>query len=508
MKAFYKYRPLFFVFILINLFSCNIFKNHSETKKVVLQNTNFEKFQMLFCEANKSLLFNNQEKAEQFLNEALLANPQSACSYYVLSNIKISQHATEQAALFAKKAVELQPLNYWYRKNYADILESLNRYREATDVYIFLIQNNQENKQTYQNLLKLAEVQNNVPDQIKYLNILLQIYDFTEEDALKIYDLYLKQKDLTNCEKTLDKLILSFPENRKYPELKIEFYIMTGSYDKAKKMLDQLLNIFPNDGTVHLSYASYCKLMNDKTEFYTQVKLVFLSDDVNLETKVRIIISDPGTDFTNEQTEELINILLESYSDSKIVHILYSDFLLKNNQFPEAVQNLKYAVSIDNSDFNLIIKLLQLELEIKEYSGLYSDSQSAIDFFPNQPILYFYNGFAAFRLNDYNNSIKILNIGYSLIIDDVDLQSQYLFYIAQSQYYLKMYSESDSNFEKLLLLQPGNPDTYEVYAHNLATRNINPEKAKKLAEAALKYNSKSSTANLAVAILHFNFGSL
>ncbi len=500
-----KYLSVFvlIVFLCLILISCKAQTKTLSNKNTTNANSEIE-FQNLLFDAQKQLLFDNSEQAEILLHKSISIKSNSSICYFLLSQIKKKSNETQQAEIFAKKAVEFELYNFWYRKNLSDIFLAQSRFSEAAESYLFLANNKYESEQIFSELLHIADIEENIDEQVKYLEILLNNYDFNQENALNLYNLYMKRLQFNKAESILNKLITVSHENLKLYELKSEFYILSGKYNNAKNLNDSLLQMYPNDGSIHLSCASYCKLVNDKIGFFEHITLVFLSDDIELDTKVRILLSNNGEDFTPEQTDKLFDILLENYSNNKIVHILYSDFLLQNDEFREAIQHLQFAIDFDKSDYGLLIKLLQLEFSIKDYQNLFSDSKTYIDYYPLQPLLYFYHGIAAYRISNYTEATEILLTGYQYITDDTDLQAQYLFYIAQSYFYQKYYEESDKYFEKLLLLEPGNPSTAEVYAYSLAFRNINEHKALKLAELALKSNPESSIANFAMALLAFN----
>lgn len=89
------------------------------------------------------------------------------------------------------------------------------------------------------------------------------------------------------------------------------------------------------------------------------------------------------------------------------------------------IESLKKSYKKDNN-FSTLLKILTYEVENNLFEMLHIDSENALELFPAQPILYQLNGYALNKLKKYNEAIDVLTIGIDFVIDNNEMEINFL----------------------------------------------------------------------------------
>lgn len=469
------------ILILISVFSsCSILKpaKKNETDK------NESKFIYLFSEANKNRLSGNNEKAiEQYLS-AVDIKPESAASNFYLSIIFLSDKEYETALKFAEKAVNLQPDNLWYNIAKADVLNASSKTKNAVDIYENLIKENKKNELLYDRLIKIYSEENNISDLKRTYERKLKNFGFDRKTALNLYHLSIKSGNKKKAEEILQKLILNNYDNPKYKALLAEFYVSINEPDKAETLFNELLAENPNNSSVRLSYIHFCKYTGKSNEYYDNVMLL-MGSDLNINTKINLLISGQYTNFPKDKYFKLLTELYKFHPNEIIVNTIFAEYYIEQEKKEEAIKYVRNATELSNSDFNLVLTLFELSYDAKKFEDLYNDSEKYLYIYPNRPKVFLYNGIAAYQTKKYNKAISVLETGMDLIIEDNELLLQFYYYLTETSHKQKKDKKSDQYFEKILEL---NSEFYPaLISHSiyLSNREIEIEKAELLAKTCI-----------------------
>ena len=321
-----KYINLYITVLILLINSCavkdGIQKNNNKLEKTESQ------FIYLFSEANKNrLLGNNKIAVEQYIS-AIDIKPESAASNFFLATLFIAEKEFESALTFSEKAVKLQPDNVWYRLAYADILRTLGKTEIALSIYETLSENAPDNELFYE---RLEDIYNKT----EAYNKLIVLYKrkqkmtiYNPKIALSLYDLYSKQKELIKAEKTLKKLIFYEPGDPKYQALLAEFYVSSNQLEKAKPIYDDLIKKFPENISVRLSYAFYCKKIGKKEDYFIHIKYL-INSELEFIAKINLLISGQYPNFPKKEYLQLLHELIKTHPEEVLANSLLAEYCKK-----------------------------------------------------------------------------------------------------------------------------------------------------------------------------------
>ena len=493
---YFRINLLYLLMFLLIFTSCKIIKKTGQQENKVPERNQIE-YQGSFVEAEKQKMLGNLSEATALLLKCLELYPSSDATYYELANVHSFQNDFPAAAKYAEKAVELNPDNIWYQMLLGRLYRTNNNPEKSAAVFKKLVKKYPEKSDLYFELAELYTVTGQYTEAIKVYDMIEEKFGVTESLVLEKQKLYQDMDKPAKAITEIEKLVRTFPDESRFYGILAEFYTAAKQYDKAIETYNKLLEFDPDNGMAHLSLADFYRQTKNFEKWFAELKIAFASQDVPVDTKVNILSSvfafTGNSTELNEKGYTLMNILLETHPRDIKVHALYSDYLIRNNQISEARDELRYIISEEKKNFAVCEQLFLTEIDLNDNKALYEESREAMDYFPNQPSVFLFNGTAAYFLKKYDESVKTLNAGLDLVIDNDKLKVQFLMYLGESFNKLKNYIESDAAFDKLLKIEPDNVSVLNNYAYYLSLRGDSLEKAARMAEKCIAAQPKSSS---------------
>ena len=104
-------------------------------------------------------------------------------------------------------------------------------------------------------------------------------------------------------------------------------------------------------------------------------------------------------------------------------------------------------------DYNSLKLVLERQLKTKQFLELLEDSNKAIKIYPAQPFLYLMNGVALNSIRKYRDAIEILNSGLEYLVEDNELEAQFMEQLSLSYKGLGENKIATSYFKKAMELR-------------------------------------------------------
>jgi tetratricopeptide (TPR) repeat protein len=500
------------VFLLLHLFSaCKTTSKTSGNRKEVNQNSksaekslgtnlsdkNRVDFEYRFFDANKEKILGNYEKAEKLYLQALKVNPNSAVSFYELANIYSFQNNKRNALYYSKKAALIDPKNSWYQLLYIDCLNQAKQYSEVVNVYNRLIKENPEHIEYYYELANVYLTLNKANEAIKMYDDIEKRTGVSEDVSMQKIRIYRATNNLDKSILEAEKLLAIFPNNGKLYGVLGELYQAKGEHEKALKVYTNLLKLNPEDPFAHLTMADYYRNQHQKEKSFEEIKIAFNSKDLDIDTKVKILLSyysitDTFSEFKSD-ADTLCKLIVAVHPNEAKAFSIYGDFLYRDKKLDEARIAYRKAVELDKEKYAIWNQLLIIESELNDFSAMEKESKEAMELFPNQALPYFLNGAANIHLKNYKDAVTALNEGKQYVFNNDQLLSQFYANLGDAQNQLKNYPASDSAYEDALRYFPKNPYVLNNYAYYLSLRNTKLERAEEMSKKSIEIEASSSS---------------
>jgi tetratricopeptide (TPR) repeat protein len=201
-------------------------------------------------------------------------------------------------------------------------------------------------------------------------------------------------------------------------------------------------------------------------------------------------ISDP-------EKEAFTMLLLEKLQKTNpsdvSVHVLGGDLYLSTGKNREAQSEYLKAIESGDVNFEVWENLLYLEVQMEQYDNVISHSDQALEMFPNQNKIYYFNGFANLQKRNYQEAIGALEQCKRLSSSNPKVVAEVNSLLGDAYNATKAYDKSDKAYEDALSTDPNNEAVLNNYSYYLALRKTNLEKAERMSSLLIKNNPDDPT---------------
>ena len=441
------------------------------------------KEQELFIEANKFRLLGNLDKASELLLELLKKDRQNDAAAYELARIYADQNDNREALNYAKQAVSLVPDNPWYIRFLADVYQRNNLFHDAALIYEDLVSSAPSDEYNYYKWAYYLVQDGQTEKALQVYDELEKRIGINEELSRRKHTLYLGMGNAPKAELELVRLAEAFPDNTDYLHLLAGFYRQMDNPRAAKATYQKVLDIDPNDSKAIFAISSMDAPGAHESAFLSSLDPIFQNPQVDLDDKIKEII--PYTEkaaATDDQAlaRELLRlaaILDQVHPGQAKVCALNGDLLYITGQKEKALQRYRQAVELDETVYSVWEQLFLLSMETADYTSLVFFTEKAMDIYPNQAMVYFYNGLGYCRQENYSKGIPSLEQAQLMAGKNSSLKVQILAQLGMAYQQAGLSEKCDQTFEKALQLAPENPMVLDGYSYALATRGESLDQA-------------------------------
>lgn len=471
-----------------------------ETKKIqetVLTEEQKNEFEFLFIEGVKQKKLGNLSSAVSIFSRCLEIDPQSAVALFEMGSLHYANKDLTSASLLLEKAVAINPLNNWYKISLAQVYQQRRQFSEAANLYSELCTAEPANLEfLYSKAVLLGMAERN-EEAVEAYDKLEKQTGLNDQISVAKQNLYLAMGKPDKAFAEINKLIVSNPGEPQYYGLLAELYQQQGDKTSALENYNKILEIEPDNGFVHFSLASYYIGESDFKQAFEHIKLAFLNDDLDADTKIQYYMmqtAQPGeSDWTDAQIDELLDILHQKYPDDNRMFAIFADHLVRQSKLGEARDYLKKYLDTDKNSFEIWWQYLLISNDLQDWTRLYTDSKEAIELFPNQAALYALNAVGALQTEQYGQAIKIIAEGENYVGDNTSLKIQFAVYRAEANYKLKHVEEAFQAYEDVIQLDPENYMAMNNYAYYLSVQGTSLDKAERYSNKVIQANPNNPT---------------
>lgn len=495
-----------FTVLIAILVSCSANKNitKQEVENVAVdstKNTLSEQKQMefdyLFSEALKQKMFGNAQNAIQILSSCLEIDPNSSAAMYELANIHAANNDFTSASLLLEKAISIDNENRWYKQLLAQIYQQAKKFTEAANFYSELLKKDPDNMEFLFTKAMLLTNAQKYDEAIKTYELMEQKAGVNEQISVSKQQLYELSGQTEKAFNEIEKLIEHNPSEAKYYGLLADLYQSKGDHENALKNYNKILEMDPESGFVHFSLANYYLEQNDLEKSFQETIKGFSSESVDLQTKLQLylmLVSDrEKSKLSEEQENQLIQLLMVQHPDEFLVYTVYADNLLRKNKLAEGREQLLKALDIQSNDYMIWERILFIDNDLQDWNGLHEHSLKAAEYFPNQPQVYLLNAVACIQLEKFEEAVSVSEEGLDFVVDNPRLKGQFLMLKGEAQYKLGKLDEAFKLFDESVKLDPENYIALNNYAYYLSISGRDLDKAERMSGKVIEKFPDNST---------------
>ena len=457
--------------------------NVKEAKKDQ-QNKKKQSFEKHFFKALKGKAIEDFEAAILDFEKCTEINPKSPQPFYELAIMYSEKGSYEIALEKIKEAIKIEPNNKWYELLYAEIFFAKQDFANAAKQYKKLIKLEPLNEELYFKLSESYLYTNQFKKAVRAYDDLEKKKGFDKMLCIQKYKLYRELNDINGAINELLSILIVLPEDIEVMQMLSELYILNDEQKMAFKMLKSIAEIDPKNGRIHLALADYYRNNGENEKSYEELKLAFMSTKLNVDIKLRILFSYYQLISLNEEMQnqayELVDILVEKYPENPKVRVVFADILYADKKYQKAKNQYLFALEKEKNKRELWTQVLFIQAEENDFEGILRTSEEALEYFPLEPLFYYFNGISKNRFENYDDAITSLLTGLEFVFDNENLILEFYISLAESYNAKKTYKLSDQYFEKALEIDSNNVLVLNNYSYFLSLRKTKLEQALKM----------------------------
>jgi len=427
-------------------------------------------------------------------NKCLAIRQNDDAVYYALAQLELKKGNKVSALDHFTKASAIDPKNIWYIKEMAYLHYENQEFSKAVPEFKRLVSYEPKNLEWLYGygdcLLRTGKTQ----DAINVLTKAEDVMGVNPGLSVEKYNLYMHMKKENEALNEISKARAVYPNDPQLIATLVDHYFQKGDTKKAVGFLEELVKNDPENGRARIALGDMFMQQNKKERAYIEFKEAFKCDDVDIDTKMKLLIAIQGSSYKPDKNAlELMELMVMQHPEDARSYAIKGDYMLAVDNKPEAMKAYKKAVDIDQDQFPIWNQLLLLYYQSGDFEALYENSKTCLIYFTSFPTIYLLNGIGAIQNNHLDEAIESLETGKSLLVDDRPMEAEFYSQLGDALMQKKEYAEGQKNFEKALTLDPKSNLIRNNYAYKLAVAKINLDKALALINQATQNSPNQST---------------
>jgi len=383
-------------------------------------------FQENFFEALKQKAIENYELALAALNKAEKAaktEEDKAVVYFEMgkNHTYLKQYAEAEADF--NKVLKSQGDRIDVLEQFYELYYQQKDYEKSIPLVQRLILFDEDYKEDLANLYTLTKQYDKALGQLDELD---QVWGESDiRNALRA-QIYRATGNTEGAIENLEQKIDNNPKNEKEYLNLIFLYSDQGNKEKAFETAKNLLKSNPKSQLVHLALYKFYLDEGNAPEAIKSMKIVFASEEVDKETKYKVL--GDFIQFVNENPEyetELAEIVNQFSVENGRVYEKLGDYYAAKNRKEDALNAYEKGIAQDPDNYNLLKNTILFQIEFEKYEAAAKLSAEGLEIFPAQALLYLLNGVANNGLEKSDAAVESLETGLDFILDDSKMERDF-----------------------------------------------------------------------------------
>lgn len=455
-----------------------------------------------FTEGEKHFILENYTKALIYYQKSLEINPNNATVHYKIAEALAQSDKQEdklKASISIERALALEKKNKYFYLLAAKLYSDLTQFDKAAQVYETMFKQLPESQEHLYELAAIYQYAGQKEDAIRVYTRAEIFSGINEISSLQKTRLYFELSQTEDAIREGEKLIDAFPDEEQFIVAVAETVSQYGFKEKAIGYLEKFIAENKPASSAQMLLAGLYRDTNQEDKARQLLMASFNDPDLELNSKLIVLGTYNGElnqarikkqpDANKEKFAlELLTILRKHYPEQENVHVLGGDLYLTLDQKSDAQKEYLEAIRYGSTSFQVWQNLLYLDMQLEQYENAALHSEQAMEYHPNQAMVYYFNGLANVRRKQYREAAQSLEQAKKLAGTNTAMIGEINGLLGEAYNGLKQYEKSDLAYEDALAYNAGNENVLNNYSFYLAVRRVNLDKAEKMSGQLLKNN--------------------
>lgn len=449
------------------------------------------KAETMVIEAERELILENYFKALELFKAVLEMDPRNAAVNFKVAEILTKNGDAQNALPYALQAKTLESSNKYYVLLTAEIYKSLSNFDEAAELYETLIEGVPGTESYLFDLAILYQYQGKFDKALETYQRAEEVFGMNEIVLREKQKIYLRKRDYESLIADWDRLIAENPEESRYTIELCEFLISQNLLDEARTRLEKVKYSKHAD----LLLSEIALVEGNTTKAMTLAKSTIESPEVDYKAKLQVLNNFLGYVITSEEFEELTDMavkLAAQYPGKYDVQAFTGDVMFRLEKLDQARDYYMKALKISPSNFGVWQNVVNIEMQLGQYDSVAVHGEEALEYFPNQAVLYYFTGTAYLMTKEFKKSVQLLDQGKKYTTDP-KLITVFYGQLGDAYYGMKQYEKSYDAYDQALKADPLNDHVLNNYSWYLSLRKEHLERALEMSSKLIQLYPDNAT---------------
>lgn len=421
--------------------------------------------------------------------EALRFKPNDAASMFELSEQYVKAGKMEEGFEMIKQAAQLDPENKWYQMRLAMFYRTLEQFDDYIKVFEGLTAKYPGDVDMLSNLIEAYLITEKYDKAIEKLDILEQQAGVSALVSEQKVEIYQRQGNTKKVISELEKLIAENPENTRYYSMLAKVYMENKKEKEAVKLYNKIKEIDPSDPYINISLLEYYENKKDYDKAFDELIEAINNKNLDFNTKANIyeywFNKHQDAKDIDQQALRAGNAFLVNYPDNKMGYLVMASYHINKQEYQPCSVMAQKALEYDHTNYAAWQYLVICDGALRANDSLKKHSVEALQFYPTQPIFYWYAGVSHALDKQDAEAISYFEKGRKFVTDKnalMDFDS----YLGDLYHSVGETEKAFQAYDRVLNQDPDNVLVLNNYAYYLSLRKEDLDKAKAMALHAVE----------------------
>lgn len=469
---------------------------------VSAQQTSFDaqRYNKFFLDAVCERLKGNHDAAFDLFQHCIELNPQAPEAYFYSAQYFSVLKKNEQVLSYLEKAYELNPENSTYAETLAQAYSSAGLVGKAIDVFEGLVSREPDRDDV---LAMLYESYLEIDDNQKAIDALERIEALdgkNERLTIAKSELYTRMGNKKAAIAEMKSLADQYPNDLNYRVMYGDALLQNGQKKQALSIYQSVLKEEPDNVQAQLSLVGYFAAEGDHDKADEMNEKLLLNENVDTQTRVEIMRREVVNNLQNGgDSTRVLNLFRKTLAmpEPDVDMALMCAAYMKLKEMPSDSVNGMYEKTLqlapDNSFARL--QLVASAWENERLDEVIELCKAARQYNPDDMAFYYYQGFAYYRQDDYDNALDAFQNGVSVITDESnpDIASDFYEVMGELLYKKGKVREAFAAYDSCLVWKEDKISCMNNYAYYLSELGEQLDKAERMSYKTIKAEPENAT---------------
>lgn len=459
-----------------------------------------QRYNKFFLDAVCERLKGNHDAAFDLFQHCIELNPQAPEAYFYSAQYFSVLKKNEQVLSYLEKAYELNPENSTYAETLAQAYSSAGMVGKAIDVFEGLVSREPDRDDV---LAMLYESYLRIDDNQKAIDALERIEALdgkNERLTIAKSELYTRMGNKKAAIAEMKSLADQYPNDLNYKVMYGDALLQNGQKKQALSIYQSVLKEEPDNVQAQLSLVGYFAAEGDNDKADEMNEKLLLNENVDTETRVEIMRREVMNNLQNGgDSTRVLNLFRKTLAmpEPDVDMALMCAAYMKLKEMPSDSVNGMYEKTLqlapDNSFARL--QLVASAWENERLDEVIELCKAARQYNPDDMAFYYYQGFAYYRQDDFDNALDAFQNGVSVITDESnpDIASDFYEVMGELLYKKGKVREAFAAYDSCLVWKEDKISCMNNYAYYLSELGEQLDKAERMSYKTIKAEPENAT---------------